>query len=70
MTPESAAQARAVRSGYRRERIDEFAMVLATRTKPNGNPVSIGDAAKAVGVTRRTGDRYIRELRDQGRAPR
>lgn len=49
----------------RLSRIAEFAMVRATRCKPNGDPVSIGEAAAAVGVSARTGQRYATALKTQ-----
>lgn len=51
----------AAQSARREENLEEFAMVLQTRS-----PITIGQAAKAVSVCHRTGVRYIKALREMG----
>jgi hypothetical protein len=61
MTPAERAR-RPRRSAPRLERLDEFAMVRRTRTREDGEPISIAEAAAAVGVSARTGQRYATAL--------
>ncbi|GAA4059687.1 hypothetical protein [Actinomadura miaoliensis] len=49
----------------RLERMADFAMVRRTRTTPDGDPISIAQAAAAVGVSARTGQRYANALKNR-----
>ncbi|MBA9003759.1 hypothetical protein [Thermomonospora cellulosilytica] len=53
--------------GPKAARMDDFVTVRLTRRRENGEPISIAEAAAAVGVSKRTAERYAAALKQQAR---